>query len=59
MNDPKLTFEDIQDEKVLVRSSFSEAEKGMLAKEAWDNPTFVLGMQYGYILCLKEIKGKS
>lgn len=40
----------------LDRVKFPNSEKGTIAKDKWNDPIFCLGMEYGYLFCLKEIK---
>ena len=37
------------------RNEFPDSEKGQIAKDLWDNEIFAFGMEYGYLLCLKNI----
>jgi len=37
------------------RNKYPESWKGSIARNLWDKGEFTLGIEYGYILALKEI----
>lgn len=50
-------FKEIRAGSGVYRADFPDAMKGTLAKQHWDDPVFLLGVEYGVLIALKKIFG--